>query len=244
MMKRIEIPSIPLLHLPAARECRIVKRLNRFVVLVETEENTARAHINNTGRLEELIIEGRTAYILPTPHTAKTDFRLFAVAEGKEGALFDTRFQMISFEKALAEHHIPWLKGCRFVRRDARLGKSLIDYLITCKEGSLYLEIKSAVLRQGEYASYPDCPTLRGQKHIRELTDHVRNEGSAAICFMAALPDVDGFVPDDKADPALADLLYRAEAAGVNLRAISLHFSPEHSTVFLDNPDLPVVLAG
>jgi len=235
--------SIPLLRLSSVRKCRIVQRENRFVVTVETEGGEARAHINNTGRLEELIVAGRTAYILPTPHTVKTDFRLFAVSEGEDAALLDTRMQMQFFERALSEGRISWLKGCRFLRRDARLGASLIDYLISCGDASFFLEIKSAVLRQGDRASYPDCPTVRGQKHVRELTEHVRAGGRAAICFMGGLPGVTAFTPDKEADPVLTELLFRAAESGVEVRAVSLRYAPRLSAVCLDDPDLPVILA-
>jgi hypothetical protein len=47
----------------------------------------------------------------------------------------------------------------------------LIDYLIEHKNKKYLLEIKSAVMKYKNFAMYPDCPSVRGQKHIRELID-------------------------------------------------------------------------
>ena len=238
-------PSMhPLFKLDNWQENRIIRRVNRFVVEVEVGGRRHRAHINNTGRLEELLISGNTGYTFPTPHTARTDRRLFAVSERGSGALIDTQFQMKAFEKALALDLIPWLSGCRFIRRNARLGDSLIDYFLECHHGHLFLEVKSAALRVGDEASYPDCPTTRGQKHVRELTDLVKKKGKAVIVFMAALPGVKAFRPYAAGDPVLADLLIRADRAGVEIRSINLVFDSKVSAVCLVEPDLPVKLTG
>jgi len=80
------------------QECRIIERLNRFVVKVEIKGNYHPAHINNTGRLSELLVTGRQAFCFRTRHQGKTDFRLFAIEESGLGALIDTQLQMKAFE--------------------------------------------------------------------------------------------------------------------------------------------------
>jgi sugar fermentation stimulation protein A len=224
------------------RECRIVQRINRFVVHIDIEGVVCRAHINNTGRLKELMVPGRRAFCFPSPHTEKTDFRLFAVEESGQAALFDTQLQMKAFERALARGLFPWLTGNISFKRNARLGSSLIDYLIQCPEAMVYLEIKSAVLRMGSFASYPDCPSLRGQKHILELESHVRSGGRGIILFLAALPQVEGFRPDKVSDPALYRNLRAAQKTGLTVKAAGLFYSPEEKSIVLTQPDLPVDL--
>ena len=137
---------------------------------------------------------------------------------------------------------IPWLGGCTVLRRNVRLGDSLIDYLLASPDGHLYLEVKSAALRQGSLASYPDCPSARGRKHVRELRALVERGGIGIIVFVAALPDVAGFAPNWSADPELCQVLVEANRAGVQLRAIGMQYNPEDSCVYLYNPDLEVAL--
>jgi sugar fermentation stimulation protein A len=226
-------------------QARVLEKLNRFVVLVEMEGRIRRAHINNTGRLERLLAEGRRGYLLPAKPGGKTDFRLFAVEDGeKEGALFDTQFQMRAVEQALAGGLLPWARGCRMLRRSPRLGESVMDYLLDCGGTEVFWEVKSAALRTGDFATYPDCPTLRGRRHIRELTRHSEAGGRAVILFVGALPRVKGFRPYDPGDPEIAPLLRRADAAGVAIHAIRLQFNPVAGTIDLTDPSLPVSLNG
>jgi sugar fermentation stimulation protein A len=228
-----------LLDIPDYVECAIRRRLNRFVVEVDISGRTEHAHINNTGRLLEFLVEGRKAACLPT-RGGKTAYRLFAIHEKAGWALIDTQFQMRAFEQAVEQRRIPWLSGWRLQRRNPRLGESVLDYLFVNEKGSgeLYVEVKSAVLRDGPYAMYPDCPTLRGQRHVRTLIEHVRRGQRGAICFMAAFKGAAAFRPYTSGDPVVAALLKEARGQGVAIHAVAMHF--DGRGIRLDNPDLSV----
>ncbi len=222
--------------------CSVVERVNRFVVKVRLNGKDYLAHTNNTGRLEQFLVEGKTAYCLKTE--GKTDFKLFAVEAGHGAALIDTQLQMRAFETSLEAGLIPWLDGYTITKRNVRLGNSVIDYLLDHEGKPAYLEVKSAVLRDGTYAMYPDCPTERGRRHIKELTAHVRSGGEAIIMFIAALPGVKAFKPDRAGDPELCELLPEAKRAGVKLKCIQMVYDADDSFVCLTNPDLPVRLSA
>ena len=87
---------------------------------------------------------------------------------------------------------------------------------------------------------YPDCPTPRGQRHIRTLSAYALQGGKAAICFIAALEGVSAFCPSIDGDPVVASLLKEAFRAQVEIRAISLCF--EGQGIRLSKPDLPVLI--
>jgi DNA-binding sugar fermentation-stimulating protein len=86
-------------------------------------------------------------------------------------SVIDTQLQMKCFEIALEKGYISWLKRAKILKRNFRINHSLIDYLIEHKNKKYLLEIKSAVMKYKNFAMYPDCPSVRGQKHIRELID-------------------------------------------------------------------------
>jgi len=225
--------------------CNIIRRLNRFVVEVTVNGRNAKSYINNTGRLNEFITYGRKAYCLETRHTKRTNYRLFAINDEGLGAIIDTQLQMKCFEKIVDEEAIPWLRECRLTKRNAKLASSLIDYLFDCPGKPIYVEAKSAVLRENEnYAMYPDCPTVRGRRHIKELIQHVSAGGRGAIVFIAALPNVQAFRPNPLGDPEIPTLLSKAQDIGVLVKAINLHYDPQASAIFLDDPDLKVKLAA
>ncbi|MDP2730012.1 MAG: DNA/RNA nuclease SfsA [Dehalococcoidales bacterium] len=229
-----------LFSLESPVECRIVERLNRFVVKVCHDSHYYRAHINNTGRLSEFLIKGRKGFCIRQEEGRKTDYRLFAVEESNLGAIIDTQLQMKAFEKSLAINLIPWLKGYKVLKRNARSGNSLIDYLLVSDAQEIFLEVKSAALREGDYAMYPDCPSSRGRKHIRELTSCLNRGGKAIIVFIAALPEVQAFKPNKAADPELYDLLVEAHKVGVEVRSIALYYNPKSFSVHLSNTDLKI----
>lgn len=222
--------------------CFVIERLNRFVVQVEVDGRRVLAHINNTGRLAGFLEAGRVGYCIPRDSAGRTAYRLIAVRDGRLAALIDTALQMEAFEEAVGRRMVPWLDGAVLVRRNVRLGDSLIDYLIGRGAGDVYLEVKSAVLRDGGLAMYPDCPTVRGRRHVKELARLVRNGGRGTILFVAALPGVNAFCPNMTADPGLYRELLLAVEAGVELRAIRMALDAAANGVIIDEFDLPVVV--
>ncbi len=213
-------------------ECVILRRLNRFVVEVEVGGRVERAYINNTGRLEELLFRGNRGHCT-RKSGGKTSFRLFAVECEGGYALIDTRFQMLTFEENL--HKLSWIDTQEF-KRDIRVDGAVIDYLID----DTYVEVKSAALKVGKFAMYPDCPTERGRKHVRVMSKLVRGGKRAVILFIAAVPKVEAFRPNKKADPELHRLLVRAKKIGVELKAVRVEYSDGNTC--LTDPDLPVML--
>ncbi|WP_099211827.1 DNA/RNA nuclease SfsA [Thermococcus henrietii] len=224
--------------------CKFVERLNRFVALVEVNGEIRKALLTNTGRLEEFMIPGRKVFCTPKSG-GKTDFVLIAFEDlGGKGAIVDTRTQAKAFERAVELGLVPWLKDCSIKRKEVRVGNSRLDYLFECPGGELYGEMKSAVLRggeRGEYAMYPDCPTLRGQRHVRELIELAKAGKDAIIFFIGAMPGVEKFRPYEKGDPELARLLREAKKAGVRIEGLSISLLPD-GRVILERPKLKVEL--
>jgi len=231
---------VELLCLPEPIVGTVVERVNRFVALVEVGGAIERAYVNNTGRLADHLARGRRCYCLRR-EGGTTSLRLFAVEDLGGGALIDTQLQMRAFERALAAGLLPWAP-CSIRARSPRLGASTLDYLLDCGGTSVYVELKSAVLRLGTYAAYPDCPTLRGRRHIAELARYASSGGRALIVFVAALPRVEGFVPYAEGDPEVPRLLREAVSRGVEVRAVAMHYDVGASAVVLDSADLPVYL--
>ncbi|MCS7113479.1 MAG: DNA/RNA nuclease SfsA [Nitrososphaerota archaeon] len=231
LLARIDSPVI----------CRIVRRLNRFVVLISVDGMLAKAYLNNTGRLNKYIVEDRLAYSLTATSNRKTMYRLFAVEDDSLAALIDTYLQMKFFEEAMSKNLIPWLKGFRIAKRNVQLHSSFIDYLLRSRDRIIYLEVKSAVMRIGRsFASYPDCPSARGRRHVEDLIIASSKGLDCMILFIAALPYINAFKPNEDADPKLANLLKLAVKVGVGVKAISLYYNPSDSSVYLDNPELKV----
>ncbi len=234
-----------LIKLPPPTTCTIIKRLNRFVVLVKCAGREHRAYITNTGRLKELLVRGATAYCIPKP-ARRTTYWLIAVEEVKGPALIDTRLQEEAFAAAVNSSLIPWLKGFKIASRNPHISNSTFDYLLQDKDGKeLIVELKSAVLRtgpHGEYASYPDCRSLRGERHLKDLTQLAAAGKQVAVIFITTLHNVKAFTPHDKGDPEIRPLLRNLRKAGGLIKAIKIHYNPKRSEILLKNPDINVIL--
>jgi len=228
-----------ILRLDGVEECIILERLNRFVVKILLNGAVLRAYICNTGRLLDYIVKGKRGFCI-RHERRKSDCRLFAVEDGDSAAIIDTHLQMQALERLIASKMISWIRSCCILKRNIRLKNSVIDYLLDCNGEDVYLEVKSAILRRGGYAMYPDCTSQRGRRHIREITEHVKDGGRGMIIFIAAMPNIEAFKPNNSADPEMARLLKEAVLAGVNIRAIEMHYEPESHFICILNDDLHV----
>lgn len=204
---------------------------------IEIDGSTVEAHLTNTGRLHELLTPGRPC--LATRIKGKRlNYRLLALMHRGGYALIDTLTQMRSLEEAIARDLIPWLKGCRIARRNPRLGGSTLDYELECGSHRRLVEVKSAVLEGPRSESmYPDCPTDRGVRHVKELASLARRGERPLIIMVAAFPGARCFKPYRQGDPRLYEELARAVRSGVEVRAIGIYMT-RRGEVVLYNPDL------
>jgi len=113
-------------------ECVVVERINKFVVKVRVDGKPRRAYIDNTGRLLKYLAKGKKGFCIRPAKLGKTDCRLFSIEEDGFAAIIDTRLQTKVFERALEMDLIPWMRESKILKRNAKLGRSLIDYLLEC----------------------------------------------------------------------------------------------------------------
>ena len=122
-------------------------------------------------------------------------------------------------EAALARRGAAGLRGARVVEREVRRGRSRIDFLVAHRGRRLLVEVKSATLVEGSCALFPDAPTARGVRHLRELRDWAGAGGGAAVVFVVQRSDAARLSPHAGNDPAFAQALQDASRAGVRILA-------------------------
>lgn len=170
-------------------------------------------------------------------------YRIFAVEDHGYGAILDTSFQEKVFEEIVSMNIIEWLKECRIIKKNPRLGDSRLDYLVMSMDKPIFIELKSAVLRVNNiYASYPDAPSARATKQFLDMIDYVSRGGSSIVVFMCSIPFIKGFVFNREIDNKLYSIVIRARESGVLFKAIQLHYDPLRNTVVVGDLDLPVQL--
>lgn len=217
-------------------EGEFIKRINRFVARVnivkDGKQEEVNVHVANTGRMRELLVPGakvKMAYH-PAPKR-KTDYTLLLVNyHGHWVCIHASMANDLAFEYLSVRPEISDLK------REVTYQHSRFDISFK-KDGVPYLcEVKSANLVVDKTAMFPDAPTERGCKHLKELMCAQREGYGAAVLFIVQRDDAAVFMPNVQTDPAFAALLKQAEAAGVDVRALKCEIKEDTIRVTSEIP--------
>lgn len=229
-----------------------VKRPNRFIAEVEIDGRRETVHVKNTGRCKELLVPGCEVW-LTAPGTAgrKTKYDLVAVRK-ENGVLFNIDSQAPN--KVVAE----WLREQGFdeVVPEYTYGDSRVDFYMEKDDGRgacedagrsaggdvgrdtggmqperYLMEVKGCTLEIDGIGYFPDAPTLRGVKHIRELI-RAREEGyRAMLAFVVQMDGVTEVRPNVSTHPEFGAAIAEAEAAGVEVVVFTCHVEPDELVI-------------
>ena len=207
-----------------------LSRPNRFIAKVKIKDETHTVHVKNTGRCKELLVPNSTVYLAEADNpNRKTKYDLIAVekrVEFGDTLLINMDSQIVN---AAAEE---WLKkGELFgkdaiIRREVTFCKSRFDFYIETKNRKIFLEVKGVTLENRGVASFPDAPTERGIKHIKELITCCNNNYESYILFVIQMKGVTEFTPNDITHKAFGDALREAEKSGVKILAMDCKVNP------------------
>lgn len=215
---------------PPAREGVFLKRLNRFAALVRLSTGVTTAHVPDPGRLRELLFPGNRILVLPPGKPGgKTSCSILAAEKKNCWILTNTTFHS-RIAEALAESGIPGF-GSRIHRAEVTLPgySSRFDFLL---EDRTILEVKGCTLEENGTGLFPDAPTSRGARQVREMTGYIRNGGRGILLFIATVPWTENLCTDPRTDPGFSDAVdealnagARVAAAVVSLGLDGIHFS-------------------
>jgi sugar fermentation stimulation protein A len=85
----------------------------------------------------------------------------------------------------------------------------------------IFVEVKGVTLEQDGIARFPDAPTERGVKHLRELISCRKDGFEAYVVFVIQMRAVRHFEPNWETHPAFGEALLAAQRAGVRILALS-----------------------
>ena len=217
---------------------RFLSRPNRFVANVETEEGPQVVHVKNTGRCRELLVPGAVVYLEKSTNPArKTAFDLIAVEKGERLINMDAQAPNQVFGEWVAAGG--FLPEVTSVRREFVYGDSRLDFCLETPKGLHLVEVKGVTLEEDGLARFPDAPTERGVKHIRELRRAVEEGFDATLFFVVQMENIRSVSPNDATHPAFGDTLREAAAAGVRVCAWDCAVTPDSLAI---RRQVPVIL--
>lgn len=199
-------------------------RPNRFIAHVRTAGGVEVCHVKNTGRCRELLVEGAKVYLAESANPArKTRFDLVAVEKGLLLINMDSQAP----NKVAAEYMPILLPGMTLLRPETRFGSSRFDFYAEAAGERWFVEVKGVTLERDGVALFPDAPTQRGAKHLRELCACVEQGFRACVLFVVQMAGPRFFTPNSDTDPDFASALCEAAESGVQIKAVDCLVTPE-----------------
>lgn len=102
-----------------------------------------------------------------------------------------------------------------------------------------FVEVKGCTLEEHGLAMFPDAPTERGVKHLRELAAAQAAGYECTLCVILQMKGCRAFCPNERTHPEFGRALRAAAEAGVKVLALDCRTAPDSLTV--DEP-VPVYL--
>ena len=200
-----------------------VSRPNRFIAEVLVDGRTEVVHVKNTGRCKELLVPGCPVWLTaPDSPGRKTKYDLVSVRKST-GLLVNIDSQAPN--KVAGE----WLSGQGYdvVVPEYTYGSSRIDFYMEKGAERYLMEVKGCTLEVDGVGYFPDAPTERGVKHLRELASAVSLGFKAVLCFVIQMDGISEVRPNASTDPAFSDAFSDAVGAGVEVLFLCCHVEPD-----------------
>ena len=189
------------------------ERPNRFIAHVWIDDVLETVHVKNTGRCKELLLPGVTV-ILEDCNNPNRKTRYDLIAVYKEGlGLINMDSQAPN--KVVAE----WLTTQNFdyIKPEYKYGNSRVDFYME-KNGEKYLmEVKGCTLEIDGIGYFPDAPTERGVKHLKELAEASKQGYHCSIAFVIQMPGITKVLPNEVTHPEFKEAFDEAVEAGVEV---------------------------
>lgn len=219
-------------------EARFVNRPNRFIANVELNGELINVHVKNTGRCRELLIPGVSVILEESDNLSrKTKYDLVCVKKAGRWINMDSQLP----NKAAAQ----WLREGGFFEEEIQVfterkyGNSRFDLYIESEKRKAFMEVKGVTLEENGIARFPDAPTERGIKHLKELIRCMEDGYEAYVLFVIQMKGISSFEPNLERHREFAEVLCEAAEKGVHVLAYDCEVTEDE--MIISNP-VPVNL--
>ncbi len=196
-----------------------IERPNRFIAHVEIDGVTEVCHVKNTGRCKELLLPGAVVYVQQSDNpNRKTGFDLISVIKGSRHINMDSQVPNKLVQEWLEKGNL--FKDITLIKPESRYKNSRFDFYVETNEDKIFIEVKGVTLEENNIVLFPDAPTERGVRHIKELVESLRDAYKAYIIFVIQMKDVDYFMPNKLTHKEFAHTLQSAYEKGVKILAL------------------------
>lgn len=204
-------------------EGTLIKRYKRFLADVKLADGSiVTAHCANTGAMTGCAEPGWQVW-LSSSNNPKRKLAYsweLVFTERKHWIGINTHMANSLVKEAIQANKIAELIDYQSMQAEVKFGqeKSRVDFLLTDPDKvECYVEVKSVTLLTDGKGYFPDAKTLRGQKHLRELTHLVEQGKRAVLLFCVQHSGIQSVQVADHIDPDYAAALNQAILKGVQV---------------------------
>ncbi len=221
------------------RKGRFLSRPNRFIAYVNIDGKDEKVHVKNTGRCAELLVEGAEVYLNKSGNPDRsTAYDLVAVKKGERIINMDSQAPNKAVEEWLGRGGL--FRDTIHIKPETKYHNSRFDFYVETPENKVFIEVKGVTLEQEDIVLFPDAPSERAVKHVRELMEAVGEGYEAYIILVIQMEKVKYFTPNRRTQPEFADVLLEARQAGVRILAYDCMVTPDSMEI---NSPVPVKLS-
>ena len=193
-------------------------RPNRFIAKIEIDGKEETVHVKNTGRCRELLPPGVEVWCeVSNNSNRKTKYDLITVRKGDRLINMDSQAPNAAVKEWLLSGGMGQIEN---LKPETFHGDSRFDFSFALDGKPCFMEVKGVTLEDDGVCAFPYAPTERGAKHLRGLTQAVKDGYTAFVLFVIQMSDVKYLHPNDKTDPAFGAALREAAENGVNVLAM------------------------
>lgn len=200
-----------------------IERPNRFIAKVNIDGRVETVHVKNTGRCKELLIPGVEVILEISDNPArKTKYDLIAVYKDGLGLI---NIDSQAPNKVVYE----WLmqKDFDLVKPEYTYGNSRFDFYMEKGSDRYLTEVKGCTLEIDGVGYFPDAPTLRGVKHLRELAEAARAGYRCSVAFVIQMPGISEVRANVDTHPEFGVALEEARSAGVEILMLQCNITED-----------------
>lgn len=190
-----------------------IDRPNRFIAHVDIDGVINTVHVKNTGRCKELLLPKTPVRLEVSDNpNRKTLYDLVAV--------YKKNFGWINMDSQAPNKVVKeWLEkqDYDYIKPEYKYGDSRIDFYMKKEDQEYLMEVKGCTLEIDGIGYFPDAPTTRGVKHLRELIKAKKAGYECAVAFVIQMEGVKEVRPNIDTHPEFGVALQEAKEAGVKI---------------------------
>lgn len=200
------------------KEGKFISRPNRFIANIEIDGKVEVCHVKNTGRCRELLVPGAVVLVEESDNPSrKTRYDLVQVYKRDILVNMDSQMPNYLVKEWIEKGNV--FPGLTKLQTEKKYGNSRFDLYVEYQGKKAFIEVKGVTLENNGIARFPDAPTERGVKHIRELSHCIEDGYEAWIFFIIQMGGVHCFAPNWSTHLEFGEELLNAKESGVHVQA-------------------------